>query len=178
MNINLNTYTIYGEDMYNLNVFLIYSVLGNIFERILMNIRHVDYVSGFMGTIFTPLYGIAILIILFIHKKIKINNNILKILVEFIIFLLVLSFLEIISGLLILNIFNKVYWNYDRMKYNIGKYISLETGILWGIMGLIAVYIIHPIINVLIKYTPKIVTIILSIIFIINLIYVLIVKLT
>ena len=34
-----------------------------------------DYVSGFMGTIFTPIYGIAILILLFIHKKIKINNK-------------------------------------------------------------------------------------------------------
>ena len=164
--------------MYNLNVFLIYSILGNIFERIMMSLRHSEYVSGFMGTIFTPLYGIALLIILFVHQRIKIDNKILKIIVEFIIFSIILSLLELLGGILIENIFNKVYWNYDGMKYNIGKYISLETGFLWGIMSLIALYIIHPVINKLIKFIPKSITIITGILFLVNFIYILIVKLT
>lgn len=164
--------------MYSLDVFLIYSILGNIFERIMMNIRHVDYVSGFMGTIFTPLYGIAILVILFIHKIIKIDNKILKIILEFIIFSIVLSILELIGGILIESVFNKIYWNYDRMKYNFGKYISLETGTLWGFMSIIAIYLIHPIVNKLIKFIPKSITIITGIIFLVNLIYILIVKMT
>ena len=143
-----------------------------------MFLRHVDYVSGFMGTIFTPVYGIALLIIIFIHNKLKIKNKFIKILVEFIIYALVLSTLELLGGMLIENVFNKVFWNYERMKYNIGKYISLETGALWGLLSLIAIYIIEPLFEKLEKHIPKYITITMSIIFIINLIYVLIVKLT
>ena len=161
-----------------INIFLIYSILGNIFERVVMHISHTSYISGFMGTIFTPLYGIAILVILFIHKKVDIKNIFLRLLIELFIFSIVLSLLELLGGIMIEKIFNKIYWNYDNMKYNIGKYISLETGLFWGIMSLVVIYMIHPIINKLIKYIPRIITIGVSIIFIVNFIYILIVKLT
>ena len=159
-----------------INIFLFYSILGNIFERIMMFFIDKDYVSGFMGTIFTPIYGIAILLILFIHKKIKINNNIMKIIVEFFIYSILLSFIELLGGLLIENIFNKIFWNYDKFKYNLGIYISLETALFWGIMSIIALYIIHPLYKKIENHIPKLLTIIISITFIINLIYTLIVK--
>lgn len=159
-----------------INIFLFYSIFGNIFERILMYFINQDYVSGFMGTIFTPIYGFAILLILFIHKKIKIKNKIIKIIVEFLIYAIVLSIIELLGGLLIENIFNKIYWNYDKLKYNIGLYISLETAIFWGIMSIIALYIIHPLYKKIECHIPKTLTIILSITFLINLIYTLIVK--
>ena len=161
-----------------INIFLFYSILGNIFERILMYFRHVDYVSGFMNTIFTPVYGIAMIFIVIIDNKLKIKNKLLKIIIEFLIYALLLSILELIGGILIENIFNKIYWNYDRFKYNIGKYISLETGTLWGIMSILTLYLIHPLYKKLEKFIPKVVTIIFSIGFITNLIIILIVKLT
>ena len=164
--------------MYFINVFLFYSILGNFFERILMFLRHTDYVSGFMGTIFTPVYGIAILTVIIIHDKLKIKNKYIKILIEFIIYGIVLSLLELIGGILIENVFNKIYWNYDRFKFNIGKYISLETSTLWGLMSLFTVYFIQPIFKKIESHIPKLVTILFSIFFIINLIIVLIVKLT
>ena len=159
-----------------LNIFLFYSIFGNIFERCLMFFLDKDYVSGFMGTIFTPIYGIAILLLLFMHNRIKIKNKLINIIVEFFIYAITLSFLELIGGLLIENIFNKIYWNYDKFKYNLGLYISLETAIFWGIMSIIVLYLIHPLYKKIEKHIPKLVTIILSILFIINLIYILLVK--
>lgn len=159
-----------------INIFLFYSIFGNIFEKFLMFFLDKDYVSGFMGTIFTPIYGFAILLLLFIHKRIKINNKLIKILVEFFIYAIVLSIIELIGGLLIENIFNKIFWNYDKFKYNIGLYISLETATFWGIMSLIALYIIHPLYKKIENNIPKFLTIIVSITFILNLIYILIVK--
>lgn len=159
-----------------INIFLFYSIFGNIFERIIMFFIDQDYVSGFMGTIFTPIYGIAILLLLFIHKRIKINNKLIKIIIEFFIYAILLSIIELFGGLLIENIFNKIFWNYDKLKYNIGLYISLETALFWGIMSIIALYIIHPLYKKLENHIPKSLTIIVSITFIINLIYVLIVK--
>ena len=68
-----------------INVFLFYSIFGNMFERFITSIRHIDYTSGFMGTIFTPVYGVAMLVIIYIHNKIRINNKFFKILLEIII---------------------------------------------------------------------------------------------
>lgn len=140
------------------------------FERILMYFKHTDYVSGFMGTIFTPIYGIAVLVILYIHNRIKIDNKFFKILVEFFLYVVVLSILEFIGGVLIEKVFNKVYWNYSKYKYNLGKYICLEVSMLWGVLSLGIVYLIHPLFKKIERYIPKFVTIGLSIFFIINLV--------
>ena len=72
--------------------------------------------------------------------------------------------------------FNKIYWNYDSYKFNIGKYMSLETSLIWGIISLITLYLIYPLYKKIEDKIPKLLTISLSIIFIINLIYIIIVK--
>ena len=158
------------------NIFLFYSILGNLFERIFMHFLNKKYISGFMNTIFTPIYGIAALIIIYIHKKIKIKNKLLKIIIEFIIYAIILSVLELFGGLLIENIFNKIYWNYDKFRFNIGKYISLETSLLWGLLSIIVIYLIHPLYKKIENKIPKLLTISLSVFFIINFIIILIVK--
>lgn len=157
--------------MYNIiNIFLFYSIFGNVFERVMMNFVDKSYVSGFMGTIFTPIYGIAVLVILYIHKRIKIKNRFLKILVEFITYVIVLSILEYIGGILIERIFNKVYWNYSTFKYNLGKYVHLGTSLLWGLLSLGIIYLLHPLFKKIESHIPKFITIGLSIFFIINLV--------
>lgn len=162
--------------MNTINLFLIFSILGNIFERVVMYFIDKTYVSGFMNTIFTPIYGIAIILILFIDKKINIKNKVIKLLTEFIIFSIILSIIEGLGGILIELIFNKTYWNYDSYKFNIGKYMSLETSLIWGIISLITLYLIYPLYKKIEDKIPKLLTISLSIIFIINLIYIIIVK--
>ena len=162
--------------MNTINLFLIFSILGNIFERVVMYFIDKTYVSGFMNTIFTPIYGIAIILILFIDKKINIKNKVIKLLTEFVIFSIILSIIEGLGGILIELIFNKTYWNYDSYKFNIGKYMSLETSLIWGIISLITLYLIYPLYKKIEDKIPKLLTISLSIIFIINLIYIIIVK--
>lgn len=162
--------------MNTINLFLTFSILGNIFERVVMYFIDKTYVSGFMNTIFTPIYGIAIILILFIDKKINIKNKVIKLLTEFIIFSIILSIIEGLGGILIELIFNKIYWNYDSYKFNIGKYMSLETSLIWGIISLITLYLIYPLYKKIEDKIPKLLTISLSIIFIINLIYIIIVK--
>ena len=142
-----------------------------------MNFIDKSYICGFMGTIFTPIYGIAVLIILNIHKRIKIKNKFIKILIEFLIYIFVLTILEFLGGMLIEKVFNKVFWNYDKFKYNIGIYISLESSLVWGILSLVVLYLIHPLYKKIESRIPKFLTIGLSIFFIINLIFSLFVKL-
>lgn len=159
-----------------INIFLFYSILGNLFERFAMYFIDRTYVSGFMGSIFTPIYGFAILIVLFIHNKLNIKNKYLKLLSEFIIYMFVLTLLEFLGGIFIENVFNKIFWNYDNFKYNLGLYVSLETSLVWGSLSVLSLYFIHPLYKRIENHIPKIVTIIMSIIFIVNLLFVLLVK--
>jgi len=159
-----------------INIFLFYSILGNLFERIIMYFIDKNYISGFMNTIFTPIYGIAAIIILFIHKKINIKNKLLKIIIEFLLYAVILSILEFLGGIIIEKVFNKIFWNYDKFKYNIGKYVSLETSLLWGLMSLITLYLINPLYKKFESKIPKTLTILLSVFFIMNLIIILLVK--
>lgn len=163
-----------GNSFKLINIFLFYSIFGNLFERCVMYFIDRTYVSGFMGTIFTPIYGIAMLMVLFLHNKIKIENKFIKIISEFFIYMLILTTLEFSGGILIENVFNKIFWNYDNFKYNFGKYISLETSLLWGTLSMVILYFIHPLFKRLEHKIPKVITILLSVVFVINLVVVMV----
>ena len=62
-------------------------------------------------------------------------------------------------------------WNYTNKEYNIGKYISLDLAIVWGIFSILFIYIIHPFINKFIKKIPKKGTYLFIIIFIIDILF-------
>lgn len=57
--------------MYDINIFLTYSILGFFYECIINFIQDGRFSSGFMYGPWTPIYGIGVLIILYIHKKLK-----------------------------------------------------------------------------------------------------------
>ncbi len=72
---------------------------------------------------------------------------------------IVLSTLEALGGVLLEKVFNHVFWDYNSHKYHIGKYISLEMTLLWGVASVIFIYLIHPVLEGIIKKIPKWVTI-------------------
>ncbi|MDD2208133.1 MAG: putative ABC transporter permease [Bacilli bacterium] len=160
--------------MIYLNIFHFFSIIGYILETLFIK----NYNSGILYLPWTPVYGISILIAIFINKKIEniSKKKLLKIFIHFVSCALILSCLEFISGHLIELIFNKVYWNYDSFKYNLGKYISLETALIWGISSTLTVYLIYPHLSKILKKVPKWWTIVLTIIFLIDIIITFIVK--
>lgn len=165
--------------MYYINSFLIYSVIGFIMESALYKFFSIDNYSGFMTGPITPIYGIGVLVILVINKYIleKINTNkIIKIILSFLIFAILLTIIEFIGGLLLDKILNVELWNYTNKKYNIGKYICLELSLVWGIFSLIFIYIVKPFMDRFIKRVPKKATYLFLFIFFIDLLYSLISK--
>lgn len=157
---------------YYLNIFLIYGIIGFIFETIL-KLFNPSMNNGSMYGPWIPIYGlgaciiIAIMRLVFNRFKLK---RIEKIICVFLISMISLTVLELIGGYLIEFLTGKVFWDYSKMKFNLGHYISLEISLVWGIASLILIYLINPILNKLIKKIPSIVTYSVSIIFIIDLI--------
>ena len=81
-----------------------------------------------------------------------------------------LSFLEYVGGIIIETLFHIVFWNYSSMRFNIGKYTSLEMAFIWGITSVILIYLIKPLVDKFIKKIPKLITWILLILLSVDLI--------
>ena len=152
--------------MYLLNMFFISSILGHFIE----NFFYKSKGSGIMYGYWTPIYGIGVVIVIIINhfiskKKLKPIYHTIYI---FFICALVLSIIEYIGGFLIELIFHKVFWDYSKESLNIGKYTSIKMALIWGISSTIFLYLIKPLLEILIKKIPKIITYILSILFLID----------
>lgn len=164
--------------MYYLNLFLVYSILGFVFENTLVRLMTENYESGILFGPWTPVYGLGVLAIVLIYNWLKrhIKKEYLRSLFLFFLSAVILSVLELIGGELIENIFNKVFWNYENFKYNIGKYISLETAAIWGIFSLFIIYLIKKPLDLIINKIPRWLTFTLLSLFIIDWLLILIIK--
>lgn len=153
---------------YYLNCFFIYSILGHILETIFSMLGNDNFKSGFLYGWWTPVYGIGAITILFISNYLFKNLHMPRFwetVIMFFVVSIVLSTLEALGGVLIEKTYGKVFWDYSNQRFHIGHYISLEMTLVWGIASVIFVYIIHPLLDGLIKKIPKWVTIILIALF-------------
>lgn len=155
--------------MYYINTFLFYSIIGHLIE----NIIYLKINSGILYGYWTPIYGIGSLFILCINYFIcrKFSNKILRPFILFVSCFLILGFLELISGLLLENIFGRVFWNYSDELFSIFKYTSLKMMMIWGFISLLFIYVIHPYMNLIIKKIPKLIYLTLALLFLFDLVY-------
>lgn len=146
-------------------------MIGYIIETTLKNFVFKGMNNGIMHGPWIPVYGLGCCIIIFIMRlvfnRFKVKRW-LKIILVFLISMIVLTLLELLGGILIEKIFNKVFWDYSDLKFNMGHYIALEISLVWGIMSLVVIYLIKPIIDKIIKKIPSIITYLVLIIFLID----------
>ena len=159
-----------GDNMYYINIFFLYSIIGYLLELI------IHFISGYNGGIlygfWTPVYGVGSIVIIYIYNNFlaKINNKILKFISIFVSSFIILSIIEYIGGTLIELILNKTIWNYQDNKFNIGKYVCLEMSLLWSIGSIIIIYFLKIPTDKIAKKIPKFITWILIILFIMDVI--------
>ena len=154
--------------MYFFKFFFITSILGFFIESFLWH----GHESGILYGPWTPIYGIGSVIILIISSKIFKKRNInsfFKFALLFVFCFILLSLIELIGGILIEKIFDVVFWDYTKYKFNIGKYICLEISFLWGIVSCLFVFI-KPFIDRIIKCIPNLVLYIFFILFFIDIV--------
>ena len=134
--------------------------------------------SGIFYGPITPIYGIGVLIILFLYTTIynlKINKY-LKPILLFLSSIIILTTIEFIGGNLIHIFFNIDLWDYSNHKFHFGKYICLSISLCWGVLSLIFIYIVKPIMDKIINKIPKVLTYTFIILFIIDLALIIIFK--
>lgn len=131
--------------------FLIYSFIGWILESVLKTILEKKFVnSGFLYGPFCPIYGIGAIIMYLGLGEFK-EFPILVFILGF----LILSIWEYIVGWGLEKVFNTKYWDYSQNKFNIKGRVCLLNSLIWGILGIIFTYIVHPFIESKIAQIPE-----------------------
>lgn len=157
---------------YYLNYFFIFSILGHISETIMYKVFDLHLESGFLYGYWTPVYGVGVVLILLVSKKIfsKLKlNKFVEILIFLVVITAILTLTEFIGGNLLEFIFKREFWSYTDHKYHFGKYIALDISVMWMICSLIFICFIKPWMDKLIVKIPKFITYIFIVLFIVDL---------
>ena len=129
-------------------LFLIYSFIGWCIEVVNSLIIEKKFINrGFMLGPYCPIYGISSIIMIFYLNQYK--NNIITV---FLLAVVVCSIMEYIVSYFMEKLFNARWWDYSTRKFNINGRVCLTNAFLFGLLGVLLVYIINPILmNILLK---------------------------
>ena len=132
-------------------LFLIYSFIGWCIEVVNSLIIEKKFINrGFMLGPYCPIYGISSIIMIFYLNQYK--NNIITV---FLLAVVVCSIMEYIVSYFMEKLFNARWWDYSTRKFNINGRVCLINAFLFGLLGVLLVYIINPILmNILLKLKP------------------------
>ncbi len=144
-------------------LFMIYSIIGWILEElntlIVLKTKFIN--RGFLIGPYCPIYGYgSMFMIIFLDKYI--HDPIALFTMCFI----SCGILEYFTSLIMEKIFKTRWWDYSDKKFNINGRICLETLILFGLGGLIIMYLVNPFIMSIISLIPFTVIKVLSLILI------------
>ncbi len=125
-------------------IFFIYAVLGYIVESSLVSItkKEITFSRGFLIGPYLPVFGFGGLIMTVFFSKYQDNLAVL-----FMMSMLTCLILEYTTSYILEKIFNLRWWDYSAKKYNLNGRICLNTGVMFGIGGIISIRIINPIIE-------------------------------
>lgn len=149
--------------------FLIYSIIGWIVEIIGVYLESKTIVNrGFLIGPYCPIYGVSCILMLMFLKKYVDDPLIL-----FIVAIFICTMTEYMTSFIMEKVFKTRWWDYSHMPFNVNGRICLVNSVLFGIGGIVLLYVLNPIFNNLLLSIPififYIISILLLVIFITDL---------
>ncbi|MEG0616002.1 MAG: putative ABC transporter permease [Oscillospiraceae bacterium] len=139
--------------------FVIYALLGWGVEVCFCSIYTGKFVNrGFLNGPVCPIYGFGMLAIVVCLTPFKDNLILL-----YIGAVLLTSLLELVTGFVLKKIFHTSWWDYSDVKFNLGGYICLSFSLAWGVGGVLAIKLVHPLVQWFVNFVPQIVGVILAV---------------
>ncbi|MBR0403546.1 putative ABC transporter permease [Candidatus Saccharibacteria bacterium] len=123
--------------------YVFYSVAGYLLELThLTNPKKAFENRGFLFGPYCPIYGLGAIIIIAATKEVSMNP-----IFTYFISMFVCTTLEYITSFLMEKIFNMRWWDYSKMPYNLNGRICLKNSLLFGIGGMVIVYMTQPVVG-------------------------------
>lgn len=123
--------------------FLVYAMIGYLVEVAYCSIAERKVVNrGFLHGPWLPIYGIGALVIItatasFADRAVPL----------FFAVVLLTSGVEYLGSWALELLFGVQLWDYSRYRFNIKGRVCLKNSILFGLLGLVLVYLIHPLVD-------------------------------
>ena len=146
--------------------FIIYSMLGWLMEVTLCSVEEKHFVDrGFLIGPYCPIYGTGTLILILILTKY--HDDLLAL---FVIGTFICSVVEYLTSFAMEKLFKARWWDYSTRKFNLNGRICLTNSILFGLGGIIILYV-NPIVQKFLHMIPfKVLSIIAIVVFVIYLV--------
>ena len=96
---------------------------------------------GVFYGVYLPLYGIGTCICYFVY------NLMIDIMLKTILIVILLTFIELICGIIFIKYFKIPLWDYQKNKYNYRGLICLKFSIYWGFLGFVCIKFVFPSVN-------------------------------
>lgn len=156
--------------MYYLNNFFLFSIFGFFFETLIFYIFNIHKYSGFLYLWWTPFYGSGVLITILLYNYLstKISDKKRRLITLFILNFFILSLLEFGGGLFLEKLYGYPLWDYTPLPLNVGKHISVGTSLLWSVFSVLYILFIKEHSDKIVSKIPRAITIIVTIIFILD----------
>ena len=114
--------------------------------------------KGSFNLCILPIYGFGGLILIMCMKNIVLNERKIKVfginitpIVVFVITMLIATVVEYIGSCVIEDLGYGRLWDYSTTPYNLNGRIALKNSIIFGIIGLLGIYVVVPLIKLLHK---------------------------
>lgn len=141
-------------------MFIIYSFIGWIIDVCDIYYKYKKIVNrGFLIGPYCPIYGVGVLLIIFLLKDY--TNNVL---VLFVLATVLCMVLEYLTSYVMEKWFNARWWDYSDRKFNLNGRICLETTIPFGLGAMLVMYVVNPFLVGVLNKMPNNVIIIIGII--------------
>ena len=120
--------------------FVVYSVAGYILEVSHSSSRtKVFYNRGYLFGPYCPIYGFGAVFIILATMHVSMNPFF-----TFLMSMAACSALEYVTSFLMEKIFNMRWWDYTKVPYNLNGRVCLRNSIIFGLGGMVIVYITQP----------------------------------
>ena len=130
-------------------LFVIGSLLGYIIEviykRVISKKKWTN--PGFLKGPYLPIYGFGTIVLYEISSVLISLLNVpkpLEVSIVILTFGVLLTLLELLSGIIFLKRFNLRLWDYSKRKLNLNGLICLRYSVYWTILGVGYFYLLHP----------------------------------
>ena len=121
-------------------LFFIYSFIGWCVEVGVAAVKRKKFINrGFIMGPLCPIYGLGAVAFAIFLPELKENL--------FFLFLggvILASFIEFVTGVLLEKIFHKKWWDYSQYRFHFDGYVCLQYSLVWGVFAVLLVLFVNP----------------------------------
>lgn len=125
--------------------FFVYGVLGWCVEVVFAAIKDHRLVNrGFLCGPICPIYGFGMVGLLHCMRRLPTGGGEPGVVTIFLVGMVLTTLIELIGGWVLFKLYRIRWWDYSRLKFNLGGYICPQFSLLWGLGSVIMVKVVHP----------------------------------